>query len=212
MKKKIITICLVIALAATAIVGASLAYFTDTKTAENTFTLGNVKIELDETNIDDPNGDRVDGNEYNVYPGQTVTKDPVVHNVGKNAAYIRAKINVCNWMNECATYFPDAPTYGEADYKNTLLLIIDALGEGWSIEEVTTGDHFTIGDFDAKFILKYEGTLAAETDTSAMFTKVTVPAAIQNDQPFSEMTIVAEAMQADGFDSWEDAFAAFDGK
>ena len=46
MKKKITAICLCVALVAIAVVGASLAYFTDTKTATNTFTLGNVKIEL----------------------------------------------------------------------------------------------------------------------------------------------------------------------
>ena len=37
------------ALAAIAIVGASLAYFTDTKSATNTFTVGNVKIDLIES-------------------------------------------------------------------------------------------------------------------------------------------------------------------
>ena len=46
MKKKITAIFLCVALVAIAIAGASLAYFTDTKTAENTFTVGNVKIEL----------------------------------------------------------------------------------------------------------------------------------------------------------------------
>ena len=49
MKKKIIAICLCLALAAVAVVGASLAYFTDTKSATNTFTVGNVKIELIES-------------------------------------------------------------------------------------------------------------------------------------------------------------------
>lgn len=51
MKKKILSLCLVIALAATAIVGASLAYFTDTQSAKNTFTVGNVKIQLLESNL-----------------------------------------------------------------------------------------------------------------------------------------------------------------
>ena len=46
MKKKITAIFLCIALVAIAVVGASLAYFTDTKAAKNTFTVGNVKIEL----------------------------------------------------------------------------------------------------------------------------------------------------------------------
>ena len=51
MKKKITAIFLCVALVAIAIVGASLAYFTDTKTATNTFTVGNVKIELLESSL-----------------------------------------------------------------------------------------------------------------------------------------------------------------
>lgn len=46
MKKKILTLCLVVALAATAIVGGTLAYFTDTDKEVNTFTVGGVKIDL----------------------------------------------------------------------------------------------------------------------------------------------------------------------
>ena len=49
MKKKILTICLIVALAATAIIGGTLAYFTDKDEATNTFTMGNVKIDLKET-------------------------------------------------------------------------------------------------------------------------------------------------------------------
>ena len=49
MKKKITAICLCVALLAVAIVGATLAYFTDTKSATNTFTVGNVKIDLIES-------------------------------------------------------------------------------------------------------------------------------------------------------------------
>ena len=49
MKKKITALCLCVALLAVAVVGASLAYFTDTKSATNTFTVGNVKIDLIES-------------------------------------------------------------------------------------------------------------------------------------------------------------------
>ena len=48
MKKKIVTACLVVALLVVGIVGASLAYFTDKDKAENTFTVGKVKIQLNE--------------------------------------------------------------------------------------------------------------------------------------------------------------------
>ena len=52
MKKKITAIFLCVALLATAIVGASLAYFTDTDNETNTFTVGNVKIDLIEKERD----------------------------------------------------------------------------------------------------------------------------------------------------------------
>ena len=51
MKKKLIAIFLCVALVAIAIVGASLAYFTDTDKATNTFTVGNVKIDLIESKL-----------------------------------------------------------------------------------------------------------------------------------------------------------------
>lgn len=49
MKKKIVSLCLVVALAATAVIGGTLAYFTDTKEATNTITTGDVSIWLYES-------------------------------------------------------------------------------------------------------------------------------------------------------------------
>lgn len=48
MKKKILSLCLVAALAATAIIGGTLAYFTDTDAATNVMTVGDVDITLHE--------------------------------------------------------------------------------------------------------------------------------------------------------------------
>ena len=55
MKKKILSLCLVAALAATAVIGGTLAYFTDTDEATNTFTAGGVSINLIEKEVG-PNG------------------------------------------------------------------------------------------------------------------------------------------------------------
>ena len=61
MKKKLTAIFLCVALVAIAIVGASLAYFTDTKSATNTFTVGNVKIDLIESKFHrEGNGNSLD--------------------------------------------------------------------------------------------------------------------------------------------------------
>ncbi len=216
-KKRFVAILLCVTLVALAAIGATFAYLTDSKTVNNTFTMGNVAIKLDESKVDQNGiaveGDRVTSNTYNVYPGAEVTKDPIVHNTGKNAAYIRATINVENWMNNCAAYYPEFDiAYPSAGYEQSLLLLVDALGDGWSIVGVEAGKPFEMGNFSAKFILKYDGTLASGADTAAMFNKVKVPAGIKNGNDFGAITVVAQAIQADGFDTWEAAFAAYDAK
>ena len=74
MKKKITAIFLCVALVAIAIVGASLAYFTDTKSATNTFTVGNVKINLIESKFHREGNDN-SGDTTIPDPTHTVTAD-----------------------------------------------------------------------------------------------------------------------------------------
>ena len=225
-KKKIITLALVAIIAVTAIASASIAYFTDTKTATNTFTVGNVKITLDEAPVDEEgkatDGKRVTGNDYGidaVYPGAVLDKDPTVHNVGKNPAYIRATVNVSDWMNICGTFYPEYDKhFMEEGYEQSLMLLVDEFGEGWSIVGVTAGDTFALGALDAKFVLKYDGVIAAREDTTPMFRHVMIPTSVGESNgyatplfdSFKEIKITAQAIQANGFDSWEAAFAAFD--
>ncbi len=73
MKKKLTVIFLCVALAAIAIVGASLAYFTDTKSATNTFTVGNVKINLIESTYHRTGSDNA---------GDTTVPDPTAKAAG----------------------------------------------------------------------------------------------------------------------------------
>lgn len=214
MKKTIAIVALVVLVAVASVLG-TMAYLTSTAKVENTFTMGDVKIKLDETNVKDPKGERVTKNDYEVYPGAVVTKDPIVHNVGANGAYIRATVNVSNWMNLVAAYYPDfKETFPNEGYKAALNLLVGELGEGWSVVGVEAGDVFTIGWFDAKFILKYDGVLESGENTTAMFQTVTIPAGIDNanTESFNSVKVEAQAMQADGFDNWEAAFAAFDAK
>ena len=51
MKKKILTAALAVCMLATLVIGASLAYFTDTDSKTNTFTVGNVDITLTEPTV-----------------------------------------------------------------------------------------------------------------------------------------------------------------
>lgn len=68
MKKKILTLCLVLALAATAVIGGTLAYFTDTDAETNTFTVGNVKIDLIESQY----------HRVNAGKGETTEAEPII--------------------------------------------------------------------------------------------------------------------------------------
>jgi len=55
-KKKLVSLCLVLALLVTAAVGATFAYFTDTDAQKNTFTTGKVEIEQLERQYNDNGG------------------------------------------------------------------------------------------------------------------------------------------------------------
>ena len=87
MKKKIVSLCLCAALLAVAVIGGTLAYFTDvTDEVNNTFTMGNVDITLDEAKVNDAGKvidptDRVQENIYKkkMVPGYVFDKDPTIH-------------------------------------------------------------------------------------------------------------------------------------
>lgn len=82
---------MLVAFGATAVTGATLAYFTDDDVAANEFTVGNVEIDLTEPGWDGPNGTgKVEAE--TMYPGEAVAKDPIVTNTGENPAFIRLKV------------------------------------------------------------------------------------------------------------------------
>ena len=97
MKKKITALCLCVALLAVAVVGASLAYFTDTKSATNTFTVGNVKIDLIEQQKG-VNGLENFGNNKTLVPGTSdknaVSKIVTVKNTGVNDAWVWVDLKI----------------------------------------------------------------------------------------------------------------------
>lgn len=80
-KKKITTIVLLLAFLAIAVTGGTLAYFTDTKDATNTFVMGNVKIELCET-FESANAMLIPGE------ANEINKDVQIKNIGVNKAYV----------------------------------------------------------------------------------------------------------------------------
>ena len=117
--KKIITLCLIVALAITAVTGATLAYFTDTDEATNTFTVGGVAIALHESNkeSDVAEGEDVDvDDDYQEWledqvlmPGDnqtnTVSKVVTVQNTGKSDSYVRVHIAIPSVLDDGADTF-----------------------------------------------------------------------------------------------------------
>lgn len=218
-KKSILMAAIAVMLVAVLVVGGTLAYFTDTKSAANTFTVGDVKIKLDESNVNDPNGDRVTSNEYtDVFPGIQYKKDPVVTNTGKNDAYVRAIVTVENGMNWMGLYNENVWTAPQEEA--FMKLICDKLGAGWSIENIAYVTNAERGSTDFVATLKYTGVLKSGDATSAMFENVMLPTnATANDiatrvaqNGVFHIDVVAQAIQTNGFDTWEAAFTAFDAK
>ena len=85
--KKVLALVLCAALLVAGSVAATLAYLTSqTDTISNVFTVGNVKITMDEAKVDvygveDKNADRVSKGEqsYKLIPGHTYVKDPTIY-------------------------------------------------------------------------------------------------------------------------------------
>lgn len=114
MKKRILSIALVVAMVAILAAG-SFAYFTDNDSKDNVFTVGNVDITLTEPNWDSTGSE--DAPE--VYAGEPLAKDPTVTNDGANPCFVRVKVEGLDQFGD-----KGAITY-RTDY------VQDKLGDNW---------------------------------------------------------------------------------
>ena len=170
MKKKLTAVALVVCMFAIMLVGASLAYFTDTDDATNTFTVGNVSIELTEPKWDEAGSK--DAPE--VYPGEALAKDPTVTNDGKNPCFVRIKVTGWDCLGDAGLI-----TY-RTDY------VADALGTDW------------VKHTDGYFY--YAKVLAVGETTDALFDQIVIPTGLENGDGATEydIDVLAEAVQAQG--------------
>lgn len=220
MKKKILAMCLCVAMLAIAIVGGTLAYFTDTDAETNVFTTGNVAIDLIEV---------FDAENAKLMPGIDIQKEVTVQNTGSETAYVRVHVA-----------FPailDSGTPELAAYKNTLhwnftkesvqegqwsqLQNKDQVGPNanypnWPGNGGTYNTYTTEVDGIAYnvYVITYETALAAgETTQTPAINKVYLDAAVTNEQmtgiidELSEIKVLvfAEGGQEAGF---TDAYTA----
>ena len=196
MKKKIISLCLVAALVVVAIAGTSLAYFTDKDAKTNTFTLGNVDIELNEEKWAAPTA---------AVPDVEYAKDPVVANIGENDAWIRVDVT----LSDAAAF-----TAAAAKHQITDLATIFAGHDEtkWTLagEPVYNNKNDTL-----TYSYYYNTVLAVDESTEPLFTSVTIPAVFDNDdmkEIGADFTIdvTAHAIQtADSYSTVAGAFANY---
>ena len=167
---------------AVALVGVSImgtmAYLTSTDNVENTFTVGNVAITLDEADVKTDgtyeSDDRVKANEYHLIPGHTYIKDPTIH-VSSDSEKCWLFVKVENGILSIE------------DSNNTIAAQMTA--KGWT--EIDTTNHiYAYRDIaNAKDnIVVFDGfKISGTADVSSYGT--------------AKIAVTAYAIQADGFDT-----------
>ena len=234
-KALLMTLCAVLLVAASVL--GTMAYLTSTDEVENTFTVGNVKITLDEAKVNADgtvNGnERVKGNEYKLMPGHTYTKDPTV-TVKKPSvdSYVRMKVTFNN-ADEIIAICTDPEFAGEiTGVENAFPLIrmvnfVEANAAKWDgiIPDNMVETEKMLGN--AKYFVRSGDTLTyyfyykdkvgaptADNKLPVLFDHITVPEWVTGGQLAGltgfKISVVAEAIQADGTGTADEAWAKFE--
>lgn len=184
-KALLLTLCAV--LLVTASVMGTMAYLTSTDGVKNTFTVGNVAITLDETDVDDstPNADRDKANSYKLMPGHEYTKDPIVH--------------VASTSEDCYLFVKVANEISAIeDSTNTVASQMAA--KGWKAVDGQTGVYVYIGTATGA---TYPLAVTAGSNIT-VFEKIKVAGTVDNTTLASyankTITVNAYAVQKDGFE------------
>lgn len=103
MKKRTLTLVVALVLVSVMAVGGTLAWLTaQTQTVTNTFTVGDINIDLAETNVD---GESALENSYKMVPGNTIDKDPkVTVKAGSETCYLFVKVKESGTLDTYITY------------------------------------------------------------------------------------------------------------
>lgn len=209
MKKKLMTVLALVLVIAMSVAG-TYAYLTSTDEVVNTFTVGNVAITLDEAKVD-ANGNvvqdaaRVKANSYKLLPGHNYAKDPMVTvKAGSESSYVKMTVTFTKAAELDAIFAPNGAPLTS--------IFNDYDGTTW----IYKGNTENTGANTRTYEFWYKDTVAAPTTDvalDALFDSITVPGTITNAQlaTIKDMTITvnAYAIQADGFDTPEVAWAAY---
>ena len=183
--KKFVGLLVAVGLIAAVGIGSTLAYFTSRDDIQNIFTLGNVGISLSETSNEDGAEILETGIEFfDVLPGQTISKKPVVTvNDDSQPCYIRIKL-------ELSAEPVENRAAGITEANMDALEAGLALGKGWTLNTVDGYYYYGLA-------------LNAGEASSNLFDQVTIPSDWGNATAgrTMNMDIQAEAVQSDYSDS-----------
>lgn len=144
--KKILALLLCAVLLVGATVAGTVAYLTSEDEVTNTFTVGNVKIYLDETDVDESETDVEEGvtgrdkaNDYHLMPGQEYVKDPrVTVKAGSEPCYIFVRV-----VNEI-TEIEDADATIASQMEDNWTLVSDETNVYYYKDVLSAGDTATV--------------------------------------------------------------------
>ena len=188
----------------------TMAYLTSQDTVTNTFTVGKVAITLDEAaaNADGTlveNADRVKANSYKLLPGHTYAKDPMVTVLkDSESSYVKMTVTFTKAAELDAIFAPNGA--------NMISIFNGYNSANWIYKGNTKDASANTRTYE--FWYKEAGAAPdADVALDALFDSITVPGTITNDQlkTIEGMTITvnAYAIQADGFDTAEKAWAEY---
>ena len=221
-RNKILLLALCMAALIAVSVLGTMAYLTSTDTVTNTFTVGKVAITLDEAKVNDAGvavtpAERVKANSYKLMPGHSYTKDPTVTvKAGSEKAYIRmivtAEFDKKLTDEKLAMKLDNIFTgFDEASWKQ-VKKDVTTTGEGENAKTKITYEYRYIKDNNPNTTFTAEKD--KDTALSPLFKNVVIPGEWTNDDLAAiggvKITIVAEAIQADGFNTADAAWVAFD--
>jgi len=209
-KRALLTVLCAILLVVATIMG-TMAYLTDTKEVKNTFTVGKVYIDLNETDVDEngvviPSASPVKENSYKLLPGHTYTKDPTVTVLADSEdCYVKMTMSI-DKIDKIDAIFATSKE-GKAD----LTAIFTGYNADWELKSTTDKDNVRTYEFWYKNKVAKN---ASDQKLAPLFTNLVVPGFITNQQIATingmNITINAYAIQADGFnDDMAAAWAAF---
>ena len=201
-KKKIAVWAGAASLAAILSAGGAWAYFTDRQEAENVLTMGSVEIQLEEPQYPGNDTDEV----HNIYPGQTIPKDPQVANTGQNPAYVRQEF----WI-PIGNVKVFRPQGGYTQLTGAELVTYE-IQEGWTEQTELKKQVEIDGKAYIRHVYNYDTVLEPGEKTTPLFTNIQVINLIEGEIPggtLEQIPIKAHAVQSQGFGNAAAAWEAY---